>query len=143
MKQATILLSFTFLLPSVHLSVKNVHLLLPTSAERGQMMNWRLGETFNLLLNWILLMYFWKNNRAQEFWAFSAPAHEPNFDPAGMTAPAPSPVHNFLKVFYARRFGGPLKSIFGSTEISSFIKCKWTLPNLLKHAYTAAFLPFS
>jgi len=39
------------------------------------------------------------NNRAQEFWAFSAPAPEPNFDPAGMTAPAPSPVHNFLKVF--------------------------------------------
>ena len=36
------------------------------------------------------------NNRAQEFWAFSAPAHEPNFDPAGMTAPAPSPMHNFL-----------------------------------------------
>ena len=99
MKQATILLSFTFLLPSVHLSVKNVHLLLPTSAERGQMMNWRLGETFNLLLNWILLMYFWKNNRAQEFWAFSAPAPEPNFDPAGMTAPTPSPVHNFLIVF--------------------------------------------
>ena len=100
MKQATILLSFTFLLPSVHLSVKNVHLLLPTSAERGQMMNWRLGETFNLLLNWILLMYFWKNNRAQEFWAFSAPAPEPNFDPAGMTAPAPSPVHNFLNEFF-------------------------------------------
>ena len=37
------------------------------------------------------------NNRAQEFWAFSAPAPEPNFDPAGMTAPAPSPMHNFLK----------------------------------------------
>ena len=39
------------------------------------------------------------NNRAQEYWAFSAPAPEPNFDPAGMTAPAPSPVHNFLIVF--------------------------------------------
>ena len=35
------------------------------------------------------------NNRAQEFWAFSAPAPEPNFDPAGVTAPAPLPVHNF------------------------------------------------
>ena len=48
----------------------------------------------------ILYYEFWQkqlaNNRAQEFWAFSAPAPEPNFDPAGMTAPAPSPVHNFL-----------------------------------------------
>ena len=70
MKQATILLSFTFLLPSVHLSVKNVHLLLPMSAERGQMMNWRLGETFNLLLNWILLMYFWKNSVYVELLSF-------------------------------------------------------------------------
>ena len=41
------------------------------------------------------------NNRAQDIWAFSAPAPEPNFNPAGMTAPAPSSVHNFLKVFYA------------------------------------------
>ena len=72
MKQATILLSFTFLLPSVHLSVKNVHLLLPMSAERGQMMNWRLGETFNLLLNLILLMYFWKNSVFHLFPTFQA-----------------------------------------------------------------------
>ena len=49
----------------------------------------------------LILMINVANNRAQEFWAFSAPAPEPNFDPAGMTAPAPSPVHNFLKVFYA------------------------------------------
>ena len=35
------------------------------------------------------------NNRAQEYWAFSAPAPKPYFDPAGVTAPAPLPVHNF------------------------------------------------
>ena len=34
------------------------------------------------------------NNRAQEYWAFSAPAPEPYFDPAGVTTPAPLPVHN-------------------------------------------------
>ena len=33
------------------------------------------------------------NNRAQEYWAFSAP--KPHFDPAGVNAPAPLPVHNF------------------------------------------------
>ena len=44
------------------------------------------------------IMYiYWEiqlaNNQAQEFWAFSAHAPEPHFDPAGAT------VYTFLKVF--------------------------------------------
>ena len=35
------------------------------------------------------------NNQAGDIWAFSAPALEPQFEPAGVTAPAPLPVHNF------------------------------------------------
>ena len=37
------------------------------------------------------------NNQARVFWAFSAPT--PHFEPAGVTAPTPLPVHNFLKIF--------------------------------------------
>ena len=61
--------------------------------------SWTLTLKGNLNVNFARHDCELANNRAQEFWAFSAPAPEPNFDPAGMTAPAPSPVHNFLKVF--------------------------------------------
>ena len=55
-------------------------------------MKWQ-GNGVNVNFLRITLIFTLANNQAQEFWALSIPTPEPHFEPAGMTTPAPLPVH--------------------------------------------------